>query len=82
MAVQVRKERHDFKPPEEVLMERLRFSDDAATAMLEFVASWRQLFVDVLQPSHLPRGWSVRHRIDVRRRGGGTGTAANAEAAG
>eukprot|EP00927_Polykrikos_kofoidii_P053798 TRINITY_DN48352_c0_g1_i1.p1 TRINITY_DN48352_c0_g1~~TRINITY_DN48352_c0_g1_i1.p1 ORF type:complete len:531 (-),score=75.05 TRINITY_DN48352_c0_g1_i1:47-1639(-) len=30
----------------------------------DFVVAWRRVFVDALQPRHLPRGWNVERNID------------------
>jgi hypothetical protein len=33
------------------------------TPLEDFVRMWRQHFVDVLKPKHLPRGWNVEHKM-------------------
>ena len=47
--------------PEERLLDALRISG-GSEAVQGFVASWRQLFLDTLAPTHLPAGWAVDHR--------------------
>jgi len=56
-----------YRSPEELLMASLCNSDQVAAAFGDFTRSWRRLFVETLQPSHLPAGWSVDHRSDSAR---------------
>ena len=55
--VQVHREREGWVAPEARLMTQLlqKEGSQRASALAELQASWRQVFVDVLRPTHLPQ---------------------------
>mmetsp|Transcript_24318 Transcript_24318/g.58594 ORF Transcript_24318/g.58594 Transcript_24318/m.58594 type:complete len:85 (-) Transcript_24318:102-356(-) len=44
----------------------LEHEEPSRSALLKEVqSSWRQVFVDALQPTHLPLGWDIHHDPSV-----------------
>eukprot|EP01006_Ploeotia_vitrea_P009597 TRINITY_DN22_c0_g1_i1.p1 TRINITY_DN22_c0_g1~~TRINITY_DN22_c0_g1_i1.p1 ORF type:complete len:650 (-),score=22.26 TRINITY_DN22_c0_g1_i1:133-2013(-) len=61
----------DFKSHEELVCTSV---GDSGPAIGNFIRDWRETFIRVLKPQHLPQGWSVEFNLSNFHENGGKGT--------